>query len=85
MPLVKKKGALKIHQDVDLYNGNLAAGQELKYPIEINRHGWIQMIDGLVETGTHKLSKGDSLAISDTNKIKISAVEDSEFLLFDLN
>jgi len=43
------------------------------------------MIDGSVEVDSHKLSKGDSLAISDTEEIKMFAVEDSEYLLFDLN
>jgi redox-sensitive bicupin YhaK (pirin superfamily) len=79
------QGAVKIHQDVQLYAGFLAAEQKLNYQIAPQRYVWIQLIKGELAINDTILSAGDGVAVSDEIEINLSAQQDVECLLFNLN
>lgn len=77
-------GALKINQDAALYAATLNAGQTIEHALAAYRHAWVQVVRGAIRVNGAELKKGDAVAISDEEKVKIEAVESAEFLLFDL-
>ena len=50
-----------------------------------SRHVWIQVVKGGIELNGETLSESDGAAVSQESKIQITAKEQSEILLFDLN
>jgi quercetin 2,3-dioxygenase len=79
-----RNGALKIHQDVDLYAAFLTDNCQLSHSFKSNRHGWLQGAEGKVTANGVGLDAGDAVAISDEDILTIAANETSQFLLFDL-
>jgi redox-sensitive bicupin YhaK (pirin superfamily) len=57
-----RDGALKIHQDVDLYAARLGAGRELAHDTSSGRKLWLQVVRGSVETEGEVLNAGDGVA-----------------------
>jgi len=79
-----REESLTVHQDIALYLGCLEAGHVLKYSIELDRHAWIQIVEGSLDINGTVLHAGDGCAISDDKELTITADQTSEFLLFDL-
>lgn len=77
-------GAVRIHQDVDLWTGVLGAGARVRHDFAPRRHGWLQVASGEVEANQTTLLAGDGLAISDESALELRAKSRSEVLLFDL-
>jgi redox-sensitive bicupin YhaK (pirin superfamily) len=78
------KESLTIHQDVSIYGGLLDKGRQVEHPLAYDRHAWVQVVSGkLIVNGTD-IESGDGAAIDEEQLITIAAVENSEFLLFDL-
>ncbi|MBV2169015.1 MAG: pirin family protein [Bdellovibrio sp.] len=85
--LVSKDGRLgsqKINQDVDLYASVLEGGKEQEFAIRAGRGAWVQLAEGELEVNGKVLKSGDGLAVQDESLLKIKAVKETEFLLFDL-
>jgi len=82
-----QQGSLVIHQDVKMFLAALTANENLTYKMKPNRYLWIQMIKGEVVLDAEKTSllPGDGAAVSDQDSLKITAMQPSEFVLFDLN
>jgi quercetin 2,3-dioxygenase len=80
-----RDGAAIIHQDVKVYYGHLPQGEKADFPLVSGRHGWLQLVDGRLDLNGHLLSKGDGAASSEEQSLCLQAMEDSRFLLFDLN
>lgn len=79
-----REGSVKIHQDVSVYNALLKGGEAVEHRIEAGRHAWLQIVNGAVELNGQKLNAGDGAAVSEESTLTISAVDDSEVILFDL-
>jgi redox-sensitive bicupin YhaK (pirin superfamily) len=79
-----RDGAVKIHQDVDLYVARLSKDRELMHAAAKGRKLWLQVARGEVQVGAETLRSGDASAWTDTDKISVRANEDSEVLLFDM-
>lgn len=87
LPLASRHGeggGVAIHQDARLAVARLEAGQALAYELAPDRHAWVQVARGGVRVGSHELSAGDGLAISDETAIRLEGRDDAEVLLFDL-
>ncbi len=85
--LVSKDGRLgsqKINQDVDLYASVLEVGKEQEFAIRAERGAWVQLAEGELEVNGKVLKSGDGLAVQDESLLKIKALKETEFLLFDL-
>jgi redox-sensitive bicupin YhaK (pirin superfamily) len=80
-----KEGSVTINQDVKLYGSILEKGKKVHFDIPPKRYAWLQVARGGVELNGQKLNAGDGAAISDEKVLDITANQDSEFLLFDLN
>jgi hypothetical protein len=78
------EGSVKIHQDAKLFVTLLAAGEEVKQPLDAKRHAWLQVAKGEVELNGHKLRQGDGAAISEEKELTIKATAEAEVLLFDM-
>lgn len=79
-----RDGAVKIHQDVDLYAAVLDKNSQVSHALQSNRHGWLQVARGSVLLNGLALEKGDGAAVSDESELVVEATENAEFLLFDL-
>ena len=76
--------AVKIHQDASLYLGVLEPSQVRNVEIAPNRGLWVQTIKGSISLNGEILKAGDGAAIERESKITVTALENAEFLLFDL-
>ena len=89
-----REGSLKIRQDVDLYASLLGKDRKVGLDARPGRFFWLQLAKGRVrleqagpdQAGLEgvQLESGDGLALWDLTRLEIRALEDSEFILFDL-
>jgi hypothetical protein len=79
-----RDGAVKVHQDVDLYAAVLDKNSRVSHALGANRHAWVQVARGSVSLNGLTLENGDAAAVSGETEVVIDAAEDAEFLLFDL-
>ena len=77
-------GSVTIHQDVKVYDALLAAGEEVSYQLDGDRHAWIQVVKGAVTVNRTPLGTSDGAAISEEPKLTIMASKEAEILIFDL-
>ena len=75
--------AITIHQDVKLYVSYLAPKKLLQYLIAENRMIWLQLIKGSIRVNDVLMEAGDGAGINEA-EITILALQQAEFLLFDL-
>ncbi len=80
-----RDGSVTIHQDVNLFATVLAAGEEISYQLQPGRYGWLQVARGKVNLNGQSLKNGDGAALSEPQTVTITATEEAEVLLFDLN
>ena len=79
-----REGSRDVHQDVSIYDSDLAAGTEITHALGGGRHAWLQLADGELRVNGETLTAGDAAAISDEPAVVVQADEDAEFVLFDL-
>jgi len=77
-------GALKIHQDTDLYIGALAKGQSAEKELARGRSAYVHVSRGKMSLNGIALAEGDGAKITAESHLKFAAPEDAEVLLFDL-
>ncbi|MFP5489852.1 MAG: pirin family protein [Bacteriovoracia bacterium] len=76
-------GSVAINQDANLWVGWLKA-QKLKLPLKKERHGWLQIVSGVVKIHNETLVAGDAVAISGEADTEIETSDKTELLFFDL-
>jgi hypothetical protein len=79
-----RDGSLTVHQDVRLYVGMLAAGEELTHRLGDDRHAWVQVIHGAIMLNGTPLTAGDGATVSHETVLQLRATDAAELLLFDL-
>ena len=79
-----RDGAVTVHQDAELWLAALPQEGELNYTFRPQRRGWLQVLRGSVSLDGASLNAGDGAAINDEHGLGLSALEQSEILLFDL-
>jgi redox-sensitive bicupin YhaK (pirin superfamily) len=77
-------GSVTVHQDIRLYVGTLAVGEELTHHLGDDRYAWVQVIRGAVMLNGTPLTTGDGASVSQETVLQVRATEAAEFLLFDL-
>ena len=80
-----RNGSIGIHQDVDLYATVADTGKELSFELRQGRAGWVQLVKGKLDVNGTVLNAGDGAAIENEQLVKLKAVNEAEFLFFDLN
>jgi redox-sensitive bicupin YhaK (pirin superfamily) len=79
-----RDGSLVIKQDANVYLALLGRGQRLDYRVPAQRHVWIQLLKGRIELDGNLLESGDGMSVSAETELVAVALEESEFMLFDL-
>lgn len=78
-----REGSQKINQDADLYASVFTEGYEQEFALRSKRGAWLQLAEGELEVNGQILKSGDALVVEEEN-LKIKALKETEFLLFDL-
>ena len=78
------KGAVAIHQNVQLLATVLLPGEQRCYELGDDRHAWIQVVRGDIALNETLLQAGDGVAISTEKLLTLTAKTEAEVLLFDL-
>ncbi len=76
--------SLQIHKDVDLYASILESGSVLQHVLAPGRAGWVQVVSGSLDVNGERLTGGDGASISSVEAVDFVALEDTEFLFFDM-
>jgi redox-sensitive bicupin YhaK (pirin superfamily) len=79
-----RDGAVKVHQDMNLYAAVLEKSDRVSHSLQPKRHAWVQVAGGAIVLNGLPLKHGDGAAISDESDITIEATDQAEILLFDL-
>ncbi|MEO1134763.1 MAG: pirin family protein [Cyanobacteria bacterium J06639_1] len=79
-----RDGSVTVHQDVSLYASVLEAGKHVEHELAGDRHAWVQVIRGKLDLNGVALEAGDGAAISEGETLAFDAIDEAEFLLFDL-
>jgi redox-sensitive bicupin YhaK (pirin superfamily) len=80
-----RDGSTAIRQDADLWVAKLEAGQSVLHSLEPNRAAWLQVAEGEIVLNGKVLALGDGAALEKESELQISAVRQTQVLLFDLN
>ena len=79
-----RDGAVKLHQDAELYLAVMSKGQELSYRLKPDRQAWLQVSRGAATLNGTSLAAGDGVAVNKEELLQIESPTDNEILLFDL-
>jgi redox-sensitive bicupin YhaK (pirin superfamily) len=79
-----REGSVTIQQDASVYAGLLEPGERVAHQLRPGRHSWVHVARGSVDLNGQTLGEGDGAAISDEQRLDLSAKDSSEVLLFDL-
>jgi quercetin 2,3-dioxygenase len=77
-------GSVRIHQDAKIYATLLDSGQSVVHSLAAGRSAWLQVAAGAAKVNDVAVAQGDGAAIADETSLRITALEASEILLFDL-
>ena len=80
-----RDGSFAIRQNADLYTSVVKEGEALSHKFEPGRYGWLQIARGGVELPDGiMMQAGDGARIESEDTISLTALADTEILLFDL-
>jgi len=79
-----ENGSIDLLQNAKIWVYKGASSRTLTYPISLDRHAWVQVLEGSVAVNGVLASKSDGLKISGESLLKFEITRPSEFLLFDL-
>jgi redox-sensitive bicupin YhaK (pirin superfamily) len=79
-----RQDSMRIHQDALLLTAHVDANVTMGYEFAPQRHGWLHVIRGSAKLGEQVLNAGDAVALSDEQRLQLTATANAEVLLFDL-
>jgi redox-sensitive bicupin YhaK (pirin superfamily) len=79
-----RDGSMKIHQDASLYVARLTAGETVEHSLAAGRRGYVHVVRGEVRVSEQPLTPGDAVSLQDETGVVLTALADTEVLLFDL-
>lgn len=77
------EGSLQIRQDARIYRGRLGSAEGAE-PVLQGRTAWVQVISGQLSLDDELLQAGDGAEARGSSVLHLRALQDTEFLLFDL-
>lgn len=84
-PMDNEDDGLKIHQDAWIYRTTLGQGISVAHTLHTPGHGaYIMVIEGSVMINDQKLNKRDALGVSETENVEITALKNSDVILFEV-
>ena len=79
-----RDGSITVHQNVDVWAARLSPEEQAVFRLKPNRRAWIQMARGAGMLNGTLLRAGDGAAASQEELLEIKAVDEAQFLMFDL-
>jgi redox-sensitive bicupin YhaK (pirin superfamily) len=79
-----RAGSITVDQNVDVWAARLSPEEQAIFRLKPNRRAWIQMARGAAMLNGTLLRAGDGAAASQEEILEIKAIDDAEFLMFDL-
>jgi redox-sensitive bicupin YhaK (pirin superfamily) len=79
-----REGSVKVHQDVSVFASVLDPNTSVLHPLSETRYGWLQVARGSLTLNDERLEQGDGVVIMGEKLLSVTALEQSEVLLFDL-
>jgi redox-sensitive bicupin YhaK (pirin superfamily) len=79
-----RSGAVRVHQDADLYAARFGDGAELAHVPAPGRKLWLQVARGAVDVDGESLAAGDAMSWVNPSKVVVRARAPGEILLFDM-
>jgi redox-sensitive bicupin YhaK (pirin superfamily) len=79
-----RDGSVTLSSDAALYAGIFKAGQQAELELAQGRHAWVHVARGQLRVNEHVLQAGDGAAISEEARVRISGIDSSEVLVFEL-
>ena len=76
-------GALPIRQNAAVLGATLKAGETLSYQISEGRYGYLVLAAGSVELNGETLTARDAAAITGSESLELTAIEDAEIVFVD--
>jgi redox-sensitive bicupin YhaK (pirin superfamily) len=80
-----REDSVTIHQDVDLYASLLESGKPVTLDGVADRRVFIQVVSGELRINGELVGAGDGMQIRQEDSVNITALSESEFLLFNLS
>jgi redox-sensitive bicupin YhaK (pirin superfamily) len=79
-----RDGSLTIHQDVELFASVLDTGHSVSIGDVEQRRVFVQVVSGRLDVNGEQLGAGDGLQIEGEAAVELAAIDEAEFLLFNL-
>lgn len=79
-----RDASMTVHQAVDLFASVLEVGNELQHSFAEGHSGYLQIVSGSVAANGEKLEAGDGAAIHEVDSLTVTAISDTEAILFDM-
>jgi len=80
-----RRASLRIHQDALMYSALLDRGQHVVHELVVGRSAWLHVVHGEATLGDLVLGTGDGVGVSAERAVSLTAREDTELFLLDLN
>ena len=80
-----REGSLPIYQDASLYAARPARDRVDEFAVAAGRGAWVQVVKGELEVNGQRVAAGDAVALERETSVRVKALVDAEYLLFDLN
>lgn len=87
LPIASGQGigdGVKVNQDVTFYVARAEAGKSLAHELAVGRRAFLYLIEGEMVVNGETLTSGDQARLTETARLDVQAVGDSEFILIDL-
>lgn len=78
------QGSVTIHADAWMYSGLFDGAQSAELALRPERKGYVQLLRGSLEANGQRLQAGDALLLDNESRVLLSAGQDAEVLVFDL-
>ncbi len=79
-----RDGSLTIHQDVDLYASVLSPAKTVALDDLEGRRVFVQVVAGHLDVNGQRLAAGDGAQIENVASVEFTAIDEAEFLVFNL-
>jgi redox-sensitive bicupin YhaK (pirin superfamily) len=79
-----REGSVSIRQDASIYAAILGADDDLSFPLQAGRIGYVHVALGSLSVNGVALKAGDAVRVDDEAQVTLNGALDAEVLLFDL-
>jgi redox-sensitive bicupin YhaK (pirin superfamily) len=79
-----RDGSIDIKQDADIYVSRMKAGDTVDFKLRPQRGAWVQVVKGSLSVNGTNLDVEDAVSVDEEALLNFFALDQSEFILFDL-